>query len=364
MKELLKKFKAFMQSLTKEDIVGVLHHTDPDGVSSGVIMAKAVERLRGKKIDVRINQSGSDIPLLDETVKRLQQAKVNKLIITDLGVDQRPEPLHAIAQFADILIMDHHKIYHDVASVKITFLKPQMMDFARPAAYPAAKFCYDLAAEVVDMEDLDWIALIGVIGDCAYDQWKEFVDRVFAKYRLDKKPDIFATIPGQAASLISDTDAMGKEKVHEAFQVLYNAKDYAEVLSSKLQEYRDGVEGEITYWLEHVEDFAEFRDELELVFYFIKPRFGIRAPISTQLSLRHPHKTIIVVRDMDDEMLGISARRHDEKIAVNELLEQATADLKGANAGGHVPAAGGKIQRSDLGNFKENLLRLLRERHG
>jgi len=53
---LLNKFLDFFKSLTPEDKVGIIHHTDPDGVSSGVIVWNIVSRVRGKEPDFRINQ--------------------------------------------------------------------------------------------------------------------------------------------------------------------------------------------------------------------------------------------------------------------------------------------------------------------
>ena len=45
--ELINKSLEILKNITKKDKVCVIHHTDPDGVSSGVILAKAIERLRG-----------------------------------------------------------------------------------------------------------------------------------------------------------------------------------------------------------------------------------------------------------------------------------------------------------------------------
>ena len=55
-----KKFAIFISGISKNDRVAVMHHTDPDGVSSGVIMSKVIERTRGKKIDLRWNQGAGD----------------------------------------------------------------------------------------------------------------------------------------------------------------------------------------------------------------------------------------------------------------------------------------------------------------
>ena len=73
-KELKERFRKFIDGLSKEDVVAVMHHTDSDGVCSGVIMAKLVERKRGKKIDLRVNQEASDVAVLGKTIEKLREA--------------------------------------------------------------------------------------------------------------------------------------------------------------------------------------------------------------------------------------------------------------------------------------------------
>jgi len=359
-KKKLDRFKEFINSIAKDDVVAVLHHTDPDGICSGVIMAKLVEKKRGKKADLRINQGSNDIAIQDSTVEKLRQIKASKVIITDLCVDQIPDNVLEIEKFAEILIIDHHKIYNDLESKKTIFIKPQLVSEKNPASYPATKLCFDLASEIEDMSDLDWVAAIGVIGDCAFNSWKDFLDSVFSKYKIEKKQDLFETSIGKSATLMSDAECVSKAKAAESFEVVYNAKSPDDVLNSSLKKYQEAVESERQYWLGHLEEFAE-QDE-NFIFYLIKPKYEIKSSISTILSLEHPHKTIILVQDINDGNLYISARRRDEKVAANELLENCIKGLENATAGGHVPAAGGTIRKEDLSKFKKNLFNELKNK--
>ena len=362
-KELFDRFKKFIEGIKKEDKVAVVHHTDPDGICSGVIAAKTVEKIRGKKIDLRLNQRGDQLFILPETAEQLKNLGVNKIIIVDMGVDQRPEQIKQIEGFCQILIIDHHKIYNDVSSKNTIFIKPQtMFDDPSPASYCASKLCFDLCSEVVEISDLDWISAIGVIGDCTFTRWKDFLDDVFKKYSIDKKEDVFSTIPGKTASLISEVESFSYKKVGEIFDIVYNAEKYDDILNSGLTKFQTQVKSEIDYWLNHVNDFADIRDEFDFIFYLIKPKFSVKANISTILSLKNPNKTVIIAQDMGEEMIGISGRRRDEKVAVNDLLEKATEKLENASAGGHIPAAGGKIRRGDLSKFKDNIMEILKQK--
>jgi len=358
--EIMKRFKEFISSITKEDIVAVLHHTDPDGVCSGVIAAKLVEKIRGKKIDLRLNQRAGAIPVTESSLEILKQNNITKLIITDLCVDQETSNLKEIEKFAEILVIDHHKIYEDINSEKTVFIKPDFISEKKSSAYPASKFCFDLASEITDMSDFDWIAAVGLIGDCAFLTWVSFIDKVLAKYDMAKDPDIFQTDLGKGASLISDAESFDTANVEEAFNVVYTASSPNDLLNSSLQKYRDTVENEISYWKEHLNEFAEFYDDINLIFYMIKSKYRIKAPLNTRLSIENPNKTILLLQESENNTISISARRRDEKVAVNNLLENAIKGLEGASGGGHIPAAGATIKKADLQKFKENVMNILK----
>ena len=359
-KDLTEKFRKFIESLSRNDIIAVLHHTDPDGICSGVIIARLIEKVRGKRIDLRINQAAGDIPINRSTVEILKANKVNKLVVTDLCIDQETSNLKEVEKFSEILVIDHHKVYNDISSKRVVFIKPDFVSEKKSSAYPASKFCFDLVSEFWDISSLDWVAAVGLIGDCAFSSWKSFIEGVLAKYSIEKSHDIFQTSLGKCASLISDAESFDISKVEEAFNIVYSSSSPEELLSSPLQKCRDAVENEISYWKSHISEFAEFYDGLGLIFYFIRPKYRIKAPLNTQLSFKYPESTIIILQESEDGMIGISARRRDEKLAVNELLENAVRGLKGASGGGHVPAAGAKIRKQDLQKFKENLIGILK----
>lgn len=361
-KALFERFKVFMNSL-EESRIAVLHHTDPDGVCSGVIVSKAVERIRKKKIDLRLNQRGDQLSIQRETIEILKKNKIDKLIIVDMGVDQHPDSIRKIESFAEILIIDHHKIYNSLDSEKTIFIKPQtIFDDANPSSYCASKLSFDLCSEITDMNDLDWVSSIGIIGDCAFERWSDFLDKVFQKYSIKKKNNVFDTKAGKTAAMMSQAESFSFKKVEEIFNTVYESKNYDGILKSPLKKIQKKVQDEIMYWMENVESLAEFDDENELIIYKIEPKFAVKSNISTLLSLKYPHKTILILQDIDQDMVGVSARRRDLKVAVNDLLENATKKLEKASGGGHIPAAGGKFLKCDLSKFKENIRGILEQK--
>ena len=355
---LMKKTLDFFKNLKNEDRIAVIHHTDPDGVCSGVIVSKTVEKLLGRKINLRLNQNSSELFLSEKTLETLKASSINKVIITDMGVDQdvAENKVTDIIDFAELLIIDHHKLYRDLNSDKITLIKPQMVDEnADSAQYCAAKFCFDIVRQIVDASELDWVASIGVIGDCGYKTWKNFVDAVIIKYGIEPKDDPFQTELGQIAEIVSYNEAFNIDNVALAFDIVYNAASYKDVLHSELRKFKLEVEEEIKKWKAKLPDEAEFVEDK--IFYFIKPKYPVKSNLCTVLSFDYPEKTIIIAQEMpSEEIMTVSARRRDSKVRVNDMLEQVTKGLERAGGGGHIPAAGGRFLKKDFEIFKKRVL--------
>jgi len=354
-KEVIQKFQEFVKSISKDDVVAVLHDTDPDGVSSGVVVAKAVNKLRGKPIDLRLNQKSNEKQLSDSSLELLKSKKVTFLITTDMALDQDDANLQKVASFAKVVVIDHHKIYADINSDKIVLIKAEYMDDSIVAAkYPTAKLAYDLFSSVVDISDIDWIACIGTICDIAYDQWSEFVDGVFKRYNVEMKENIFDTTLARAGVTISQVEGYDNTKIKDCFEVLYEAKSFEDVLNSRLKEWSDIFEGQLNKWIRIFEEKLEREKDHELVVFQIESELSIKSNLCTIFGLRYPHKTLILFQVKEDLVL-VSARRGDRKVAVNELLEKSVTGFSEARAGGHPVAAGATLKREYLGSFLQRL---------
>ena len=159
----------------------------------------------------------------------LKEKGVTVLITTDMALDQYPKPIEEVSSFAKVIIIDHHKIYSDINSDRICMIKAEYVDESIVAAkYPTAKLCYDLFSRVVDMSKYDWISCIGVISDIASEQWKDFVNEVFAKYKVEWKDNIFDTTLGSVGSMLSLVECNDVRKVKDCFEVLNAASNFGE----------------------------------------------------------------------------------------------------------------------------------------
>ena len=340
------KFETYMKGITKEDKVALMFHTDADGVASGVIIAKTIEKLRGKKVDLAFCQ-GEDYNITDKTVKKLKDGKYTKFIVVDQAVDGVPDNVAKIAKFADVMIIDHHDL-GEIEIPNVLILKAfRMSDKAGPD-YPAAKFCYDLCSKLIDVTSLDWLACVGLLGDYNYKNWKSFVDSVLKKYNI--RYDVLNNV----SIMASNMRAYSYEKLNECFEVVYNAKDWNEVLNSKLKKYQAEVKKEMARLIKE----RDKTEDLGPVFvYLIKSKFKIHSPLSSILSFDYiKKKPLVVVADYSDGRLYLSARFQDRTISMNKLLIYAVKDLKNSAGGGHVPSAGGLIMKKDYEEFKRRLV--------
>jgi len=352
--ELIKATEDFFKTLTKEDVVAVIHHTDPDGVTSGVLAAKLVERIRGKPVDVRYNQEGGEVTILPATVEMLKQKNVTKVVITDLNCDGDAATLKSMSEFANVMVLDHHPVSSTEHAI---IYKPQLAyDIEDASGYSAAQIVYDVAAVLVDMEDLDWMCAVGMIGDVATKKWEGFLKKVCEKWKIAPNNEWFETVLGHCAIVISSAEAFDKTKVGECYDVVYNAKGPDDVLNSKLAQYEEIINKEINRVIDEYDEKAD--KEGEIVFYEIEPKFGIKGTVASLLSKRHKDKMLIVA-DTRGDKVHISMRTQAD-IPGNEILAEAS-EGKGV-AGGHRMAAGGTIRKDKWEEFKEAVKRVKHEK--
>lgn len=348
--EKIASFKKFINDIKPKDRVAVIHHTDCDGICSGYIIIEALERLSCKpvlELPLSANSMNSSL------TKFLKQNGITKSICVDLAIDQNSKVVENISRFSDILIIDHHKIYNEFKSKNILLIKHYHLGITK--YYPASKLAYDLFSEVVDISDLDWISAAGVIGDSGFPQNKKFVAGVMRKYNVFPAQDLFTTDLGKVAMYLGAAGSVVPDRIKQALSILKKAKKPKDVLDSDLASVAKEIEEEIVRQIKLFKKKSEKHGDLMIG--EIESKHRVKSAVVTRLSIRElPHKTLVILQKNKDRYI-VSARRHDKKLAVNDLLEGAVEDLIFADAGGHVPAAGGSIRAEDLDKFKENLIK-------
>lgn len=359
-KLLVGRFRDFISSVSKKDRVAVLHHTDSDGICSGVIISKLIERIRKKKIDLRINQKGNIHHVTEDTLKKLRKRRINKVIVVDLNIDICPSNLRKLARFTKVLILDHHPVTYPILN-NVLVIKSSMLSNIPSSKYCAAKLCYDLGCFVADLSDLDWVSAVGSIGDIATEPFKPWLRAVFRKYHLKMNRDLFKTALGEVAILISSAESFDSRNVKMCFDAVYRAKSYRDVLKSKLRNFREKIDNELQYYIKNINSLAEIYPDLDLIIYEIRPKYNTKSPLSTLLGIKYPHKTVLTV-DLRKNIVSVSARRGDSHVGVNTLLERAVKGRSNCNAGGHSVSSGAVLPKKYYKKFKKRIISLLGKR--
>ncbi|MDO8634010.1 MAG: DHH family phosphoesterase, partial [archaeon] len=217
-KKKLEEFTSFARDLGPSDRIAVLHDSDADGISAAVICARAIERLRGSPPDLVITQKKRKVSIEQETVKKLRQNRINKFITLDLAVDQGPKEFKPIEKFAEILVIDHHKVYNDLSSKKTVFVKAsELSKKIEPSKYATSKLVFDLFSKVTDLSDLDWVACVGMVGDFSVNAWKGFVRHVLKAKKLS-----MSQIKG-CTDLVNAVEIIEVKDISSLFKLFYES---------------------------------------------------------------------------------------------------------------------------------------------
>ncbi len=383
-RELTACFRRFCAALSPSDRIALVHHSDADGFCSGIITAKAVARLTGKQPVAVLPYEYGNRKQAEKISAAIKKEKANKAIIVDIGIDSAPHSLQQLFPFAEgnfspgflpakhfpkafatakglgkkaeqsCLVIDHHQMFKDLNSEKIVFLKAQFFTKKDPSAYVTSKFAFDLFNQVTDVQQCDWIACLGILGDMNLHTWQQFVRETIEKRKISMS-ELYSMM-----DLIAAVEVLANEKMPELFNLFYNAKKPEDVLESKFRHLLAEFKKEKDSLVAGFAEKAEHRPECELYFYSIKSvRDNIKSYVVNELSMLHPNETVILIQYLDKGRIRFSARRQDFKVKMNELLREATKGLPGATAGGHIPAAAGSVRRQDLRKFKRNVVEIL-----
>ncbi len=357
----------YLRNITKEDKVAVLYDDDGDGLSAASSVIVGITRLRGTPPDF-FEPFGHATSYIDDALpEKLRRLGITKLITVDRVVDQKPtEFLQQLESVCPVLVIDHHKIYNTYSSPTFIMVKPQIVWETEPSSFPTAILAYTLMSCVVDLSDRDWVPCIGITSDSAYPRWKIFVDEVAAKWELEAvKEDPFIAPFGLMSNMIFCTQILASYQLGEFLDLLVEGRHPNEVLNSGFRSLMGIVESEVEEWLERLKTEILLFPEIELALANVQPKHAIKSLLINKLSHgKYATWNLIILQDVvNGSRVTISARRQDHKVPMNDLLEQCVKEFPDANAGGHVPAAGGSIRKQDEEKFIENVKNNLRARY-
>jgi len=148
------RFRAALDAARPDAPVLIAGHFDADGLSSTALLARAFERA-GRAVATRLvgrGESAWEGKASDE----LAAADAGALIVADLGVQPRP-----IRTDGPVVVIDHHVPARGEPSPNTTVISGYGVE-PTPSTSLIAWWC---AHELADVDDLLWLAAIGLIGD-------------------------------------------------------------------------------------------------------------------------------------------------------------------------------------------------------
>lgn len=350
------RFKEYIQSLKKKDKIAILHHTDADGICAGIIAKKSIEKITGAKISIHFHQPEGKITIIPETIGFVKSKGITHLIVVDMAIDHDPVPVKELEKHAKILLIDHHIKANDISSENIAVVKAaDLSSSVSPDKYPASKMCYDLFSEIIDIHELRWLASVGIYGDYAQSQWSEFIAETMKETGITEKK-----LKSVEELIFYSSSIRGTDCLKDAFDIISEAKSIDYILESRLKGYKKKVEGELKKYLRVHKAKAEFQDSL--IIYEISPKHRIKSRLINILSQEYyPDKTIVLLQ-LEGARAYISARRQDCLLSMNDMLKRTLSGIPDSEGGGHVPAAGGYLPKSQIVEFKRRVVSYCKEK--
>ncbi len=334
-----KIFHDFVNSISKEDKVGVVTHTDVDGLASGIFLQKILES-RGLKIGfMEFLNYGADV------LRNLSERRnYDKLFFTDWLVDESIEGLNLLREKGDILVFDHHPLNESLED-KRGIIKTE-------ASYCSAHALFDLAKDYFDTKEWEWLVCAAIIADYTFkdDEVFEFLKSVYPKIT---KEDIWNSEPGKIAKLIDSSLIYYKPDIKKVYDLVLR-KDL-----DSLEEVGEIIEKEIRKGISKFKSEAEYFPEKKLYFYYANPKYRIARIIATKISSEEfPESTIIFLSDKSNDAnhLNINSRNQTGKVELGKVLKKCIEGFENSTAGGHDKASGGDFPKKYLNEFKKRLL--------
>jgi len=150
-------FRDWLDAVPEAGRVVVFCHFDADGLAAGALFGRGVPRLGRSFGEVVVVPSGRDESAFSDGAReRLAALAPDALLVTDLGVNARGT---LEASGVPVLYVDHHRPSGEPDGAFV------VSGYDWDPIPCSAWLAYDLLRDVAEVDDLDWIAAVGVLSD-------------------------------------------------------------------------------------------------------------------------------------------------------------------------------------------------------
>lgn len=338
----------FLKNIKKNEKTFLVYHKDADGLCSAAVLLRVFEDLNLKPTKV-LAAANEEIEKIIERMKGFE-----KTIVLDIDISYLKKELEEVGR--EILLIDHHPPRTDLNSQKILYINPRLEN---PKVYqPVSYLVFKIFSEVMDLEDLEWISVLGTIADMGYEDCKDLLKNWV---EVDEKENLVKTAFWKDVGMLNGlTTTLGFEKTLELVQSLCSLTEFRESDAIKKSYEKFEIEYEKfekTFWKN-----ARKIEEINLVISEIESdNRALSSFLSTNLATEHPNKIIVLMR-RSHSLISINARYRGEDLNIGKIMESAAKGLDGG--GGHQGAAGATIKAKNAEVFRGRLIKELMELSG
>jgi single-stranded DNA-specific DHH superfamily exonuclease len=335
-----KDFYEFINSIDKnKDRVGIITHTDLDGLASGVFLHKILESKGIKPIFTKFLDYGSD------ALKGVGEG-VNILIFSDWNADNFLEDFENLRKDKKVLVIDHHPLNEH--------LKDKSNVIKTPSKYCSAHALFDLSKEggYFDTKDAEWLVCGAIIFDYCFDDEENF-NFLKSVYPTLIKEDIWNSQPALISKKIANALIYYKPNVDRVYDMILN-KDF-----ESLDNADKIISEEYSLWKDKFKNEAEYYPNSELYFYYANPKYGITSAVVSAVSQQEvPNKILVFVSDDPNRegFVKLSARNQTGEVKLGDILRKCVEGFEDASAGGHDKASAGSFPKEYLNEFKARII--------
>lgn len=341
-----KDFHDFVNSISKENKVGIVTHTDVDGLVSGVILNQILE---SKKLKIEF------IEFLDHgpgVLKVILEKEFDVLFFTDWKVDDYSEDLEKLRERGRIFIIDHHPIDRK--------LKDKKGIIKTDYSYCSAHCLFDFAQKYFNTKNLERLTCAAIISDYVWDKAEknfEFIKKTFPDVKKDAS--IWDSEPGRIDKLIKRALIYYSPNFKKIYDWVLK-KDF-----EQLKKANEIIDKEVDECINKFKKKAEYFCEQKLYFYFMSLKYNITSTVTSILSNRNfRDENVIFASEFENKkgIIKVSARNQDGIIDLGKLLKKCIEGFEDSSGGGHIKAAACTFPKKYLNEFKKRLLKELKQK--
>jgi single-stranded-DNA-specific exonuclease len=215
--------QAFLERVPPEGQHVLLCHSDADGLASGVLVRRTLERMGRPWLQLLPMGKGESAWSIS-VLQRVQSLQPAALFVLDLG--SRPKP---IFPGVPTLLIDHHRPMGVPPAGRLVSSHNWQPRFC------TAALAYWLGTAFVDLSDLDWLAALGILGDLGEHATLEPLPQARARYG--------ARILHEAMALVNAARSSASGDPTPALAALLAAREPADIARCQVPEA--GLLGEL-----------------------------------------------------------------------------------------------------------------------